>query len=124
MQLVVKFVNAARGYLKKFEIRFLNPVPKQPMDQFLEALSKSSVLEAVEIDGPNLLIEDLVLLARNKQKGFKIQSHTTRLEADQYINNIKEDNKLLNHVELNVNIKYEPIKQTRHLINTMARLKN
>jgi hypothetical protein len=120
----VKLLNATRGYLKKFEIRFLNPVPKQPMDQLLEALSKSSVLEAVEIDGPNLLIEDLVMIARNKQKGFKIQSHTTKLEAEEYINIIKEENKLLNHVELNVNIKYEPIKRTRHLINTMARLKN
>jgi hypothetical protein len=54
LHLVVKFLTAARGYLKKFEIRFMNPIPQQPMDVFFDAISKSKVLELVEVDGPNM----------------------------------------------------------------------
>jgi hypothetical protein len=54
LHVVVKFLIAARGYLKKFEIRFMNPIPQQPMDVFFDAISKSKVLELVEVDGPNM----------------------------------------------------------------------
>ena len=67
-------------------------------------------------------MQDLIDISKNKAKGFKIKSHTTMLVAEEYTEKVKENPNFLNHVELNVNIKYGPIKHTRHLVNTLASL--